>query len=488
MSEKQELLIKKAYEEVEKHKNEVENDPYRLAYHLMPPVGLLNDPNGLVQFNGVYHVFYQWNPFETAHGAKFWGHYSSKDMINWREEPVALVPSEWYEKNGCYSGSAIEWEGKLYLFYTGNVKLEDGTRETYQCLAISTDGIHFEKFGPVLNLPEGYTAHFRDPKVWRADGRFYMILGAQTLEEKGAAALFVSDDLYNWLPAGRVAGAGMNGLGEFGYMWECPDLIHLDGKDVLLVSPQGLEPSGYLYNNIFQSGYFTGRLDGTSAQFEHGPFTELDRGFDFYAPQTFLADGGRTILYAWMGITDEAEAYQPTVEKGWVHALTIPRVLSLKGDKLFQAPVEEMKMLRKDEMIIQNAKTAEITGLNGKAAELLLDTILVGAGDFTIRFRNEAELCYDADKREMSLQRRNFRTGNPETRTCKLAELNSLHIFMDHSSLEIFINGGEEVFTARYFPNPGDELISFHGDAEFNFAKWTLDKMQIGRILNRGGL
>src|SRR5690606_27727101 len=122
MSGKELLLMEKAYNEVNKYRDKVLDDPYRLNYHLMPPVGLLNDPNGLIQYKGHYHVFYQWNPFATAHGAKFWGHYSSKDMVNWQEEPIALVPSEWYERNGCYSGSAIELDGKLYLFYTGNVK------------------------------------------------------------------------------------------------------------------------------------------------------------------------------------------------------------------------------------------------------------------------------------------------------------------------------------------------------------------------------
>lgn len=140
-------LFNAAYEQAKKNKKVIESDNNRLHFHLMPAVGLLNDPNGFIQFKGVYHVFFQWNPFETAHGAKFWGHYSSTDLINWNEEPIALAPDEWFDKNGCYSGSAVEHEGKMYLFYTGNVKEENGDRSTYQCLAISEDGIHFEKRG-----------------------------------------------------------------------------------------------------------------------------------------------------------------------------------------------------------------------------------------------------------------------------------------------------------------------------------------------------
>ncbi len=94
----------------------------------------MNDPNGLVYYKGKYHVFFQWNPFDTKHTFKCWGHYSSTDFIHWEVHPPALVPSEWYEKDGCYSGSAIVYDNKLYLFYTGNVKTTDGGRETYQCL------------------------------------------------------------------------------------------------------------------------------------------------------------------------------------------------------------------------------------------------------------------------------------------------------------------------------------------------------------------
>ncbi|WP_316572111.1 sucrose-6-phosphate hydrolase [Neobacillus sp. YIM B06451] len=485
MTDKEALLVQKAYEEVDKYKEQVEKDPYRLNYHLMPPVGLLNDPNGLVQYKGTYHVFYQWNPFDTAHGAKFWGHYSTRNMINWREEPIALAPSEWYERNGCYSGSAVEWEGKLYLFYTGNVKLDDGTREAYQCVAVSRDGIHFEKKGPVIKLPEGYTAHFRDPKVWWKNGRWYMVIGAQTVNGKGAVALFSSDDLISWRESGKIAGDGMNGLADFGYMWECPDLIRLEGKDVLLVSPQGLDPSGHFYNNLFQSGYFIGTLDYESAQFRHGPFTELDRGFDFYAPQTFIDDKGRTILYAWMGITDENESSHPTLINRWVHALTIPRELSLHGDKVYQRPIYELSLLRKNRVEIENVelagKATQFNGVMGKSVELLLDSLKVNNGGFRIRFRSEAELFYDSDKREISLIRKNFKTGEPERRTCALSDLTQLRIYMDHSSLEIFVNEGEEVFTARYFPNMEDETISFYGKASFSLVKWDLDKLKIQR-------
>ncbi|MBG9658021.1 sucrose-6-phosphate hydrolase [Cytobacillus firmus] len=470
-------FFKKASEEAERNRHLVRQDPNRLKYHLMPPVGLLNDPNGLIQFKGTYHVFYQWNPFDTAHGAKYWGHYTSRNLIHWKEEPIALAPDQWYDRNGCYSGSAIEFDGKLYLFYTGNVKNEDGRRETYQCLAVSEDGIHFDKKGPVLELPKGYTAHFRDPKVWEKNGSFYMIVGAQTLKQEGAAVLFASKDLYHWEEKGKIAGAWMNGLEDFGYMWECPDLFELDGQEILLVSPQGLEPSGYEYHNLFQSGYFAGKLDYEKAIFNHGSFAELDRGFDFYAPQTFKDDSGRRILYGWMGITDEDESSQPTVSYRWIHALTMPRVLDMKNGRLIQIPVEELKKLRKDKTELHdveiNGERLQLDGIGGKTAELLLK--FFKNIRFKMDFRNEASLTYNPDQKEIQLHRRNVRTGMQESRICKISSLSKLHVFMDQSSLEIFINGGEEVFTARYFPDPEDETIFFSGDAGFSVSMWNLE-------------
>ncbi len=478
MTEREHLLIQKANEEVSLYKTLVEQDPFRLNYHLMPPVGLLNDPNGLIHFKGNYHVFYQWNPFETAHGAKYWGHYTSKDLIHWETQPIALAPSEWYEKNGCYSGSAIESDGKLYLFYTGNVKREDGTRETYQCLAVSSDGIKFTKYGPVIKVPDGYTAHFRDPKVWKHGDLWYMVLGAQTLSEQGAVVLFFSKDLFQWNEAGKIAGDGMNGLKDFGYMWECPDLIHLNDKDILLTSPQGLEPLGHLYSNLFQSGYFIGELDYENHRFEHGPFIELDRGFDFYAPQTFVDDNGRTIMFGWMGITDDTEAHHPTVSQRWLHALTIPRELVLRDGKVYQMPVKELNKLRKNNTSISDLVIDNDTGMHaeikGECLELKLDSIQLSGVQFQINIRNEAIFIYDQGKREASLQRRNVRTNLMETRTCRLESLEKLQIFIDTSSIEIFINDGEETFTSRYFPKLSEEKIIFSGEAQFNLMKWDL--------------
>ncbi len=476
-------LISQANAEVEKHQQKVQSDDYRLGFHLMPPVGLLNDPNGFIQFQGVYHLFYQWNPFKTGHGAKFWGHYTSKDLVNWTHEKIALAPSDWFDKNGCYSGSAVSDAGKIKLFYTGNVKDENGNRETYQCLAESENGIDFVKKGVVIELPEGYTAHFRDPKVWRHQGDWYMIIGAQSEDLQGKAALFKSVDLLEWQLLGNVAGSNEGELGDFGYMWECPDLFSLQGKDVLIVSPQGLEPEGILYNNVYQSGYFVGQLNYETGKMSHGPFVELDRGFEFYAPQTTVDEQGRRLLYAWMGVPEQAEDQHPTIDFKWVHAMTLPRELVLVGERLYQKPVDELKQLRKNEVVYENevltSVTKQLKHVNGDQLELVIDFHRNEADTFEIAIRDEARIIYDKSEERLTLQRKSFsdRDRAVEARHCMLSQLRQLRIFLDTSSIELFANDGEEVFTARIFPEKEKKEISFtavNGTTEFTVRKWDI--------------
>ncbi len=478
MNKKQ--VIESVHQRIKQFELLVHQDPFRLAYHLMPPVGLLNDPNGFIQFNGRYHLFYQWNPFATSHGAKFWGHYSSSNLVEWVEEEIALTPTDAYDRNGCYSGSAIEHNEKLYLFYTGNVKRES-TRETYQCLAISSDGIQFEKKGPILHLPEGFTPHFRDPKVWKQGNTWFMVIGAQDIMEQGCVVLFSSRDLYNWNNEGVIAGSNRQGLGDHGYMWECPDLFSVDGQDVLLVSPQGMEAQGFQFNNLYQSGYFIGKLDLETKLFQHGSFQELDRGFDFYAPQTTEDSRGRRLLFAWMGITDSNEALHPTIANGWVHAMTLPRELIVKDNKLLQQPVSELTLLRKNgesyrETVVED-ETIQLSGVQGAVLELELNQFQFDTKtSFTIEFRKYARLTFNAVRQEMILERKRLTGDGMEKRGTSLISLTSLHIFLDRSSIEIFVNDGEETFTARIFPDPNEERIEFasRGKVRFDLNYWEL--------------
>jgi len=462
--------------------NRKTEDQFRPKFHMTPPFGLMNDPNGFVYFGGKYHTFYQWNPNKTTHGTKYWGHFSSENLVEWKHETSALAPGDWFDRNGCYSGSAIEHEGNLILMYTGNVINKVGDRETYQCMAISKDGMTFDKKGPVLHLPEGYTAHFRDPKVWKKEDTWYMVVGAQSETKMGKVTLLSSTNLTDWEHHGAIAGSHMNGLADFGYMWECPDLFSLGEKDVLIVSPQGLEAKGDDYHNLFQSGYFIGEMDYQTKQYSHGAFTELDRGFDFYAPQTTVGANGQRILIAWMGMPDEGEKHHPTINDGWIHAMTIPRELTLMDGKLSQKPVKEMEKLRRNEVRYDHVSISDnprkFKGVSGKSIELMIDILTNKSEAFCISISNDIQICFNSKTKVFSLTRMNFQTKADEVRKCKVEELYSLNIFIDVSTIEIFINGGEEVFSSRFFSekSEGEVLFLSIGEVSLNIKKWEMDQ------------
>lgn len=452
MTDREQSMRQAVQEELAKRDDD-DKDPHRLTFHLDAPSGLINDPNGLVFFKGNYHLFFQWNPFETSHGAKFWGHATSTNLLTWKLQSPALAPIEWYEKNGCYSGSAVVWNERLYLFYTGNVKSSEG-RETYQCLAISDDGVSFHKQGPVVYLPKGYTAHFRDPKVIRQDDAWIMLIGAQAESGRGAVVSYKSDNLYDWSLDRVIDETKIDGAVEMGYMWECPDFIDYGEYNILMMSPQGMEPIGLSFHNLFQSGYVVSSNNQVDLEQSFGPFRELDHGFDFYAPQSYVLPDGRHILIAWMGMSDETEAFHPTIDNGWVHALTMPRELRWDGHNLLQSPVRELREMRSSRkwegsllkgMTIPNSQSGTL--------ELVVEPVDEGDDCFTFSFHDEVFLNYNKQTKRFTLKRRHLKTGMDEVRQCQLHELMKLHVIIDQSSVEVFINDGSTTFTTRFFPD-----------------------------------
>ena len=257
--------LKKLVNFIEKNEKErVNKDYWRLKFHLMPPVGWLNDPNGLCEFNGEYHIFYQYSPFDANGGIKLWGHYTSKDFINYKNNGTEIFADQPFDCHGAYSGSTIVHNGKMNIFYTGNVKhvgehdyISSG-RGHNTVLLVSEDGKTFTNKKLIMtndDYPENMTCHVRDPKVWMENNKFYMVQGARDKDDIGQVLLFESDDMINWNVINIIKSES-----KFGYMWECPDLFNVDGKNILLISPQGIDAEGIKYNNIYQSGYYI--IDG----------------------------------------------------------------------------------------------------------------------------------------------------------------------------------------------------------------------------------
>ena len=276
----------------------VSQSEYLPKYHIYPKSGLMNDPNGLAYFNGEYNFFYQWFPFEPNHGMKHWGHLTSKDLLTWDDKYIALTPNMEYEKNGCYSGNAIEKDGLLYLFYTANYKTESG-KIPKQAVAIMDKAGNIEKYinNPIIDgAPVDMTGEIRDPFVFRKDEKYYMLLGAKSKKEKGALLLYTSEDLLKWDYMGEISLPI-----DTGYMLECPSFIEVDGKDVMILSPMGLEKEELKYQNQFSTLYLVGKLDIENMKFDLEYMDEVDSGFDFYASQAFYGKDNKPMMVSWFG-------------------------------------------------------------------------------------------------------------------------------------------------------------------------------------------
>ncbi|MED4007283.1 sucrose-6-phosphate hydrolase [Priestia aryabhattai] len=447
--------------ELEALKDKAIKDSWQPIYHIHPQYGLMNDPNGLVQLNGEYHVFYQWYPYGAMHGMKHWAHVKSTDLVTWERLPVALTPTEEYESHGAYSGGAIKKDGQGLLFYTGNVKYEDGSRSANQCIAMLKRDGSVEKYThnpAVRGVPDGYTGHVRDPKVWKENDTYYMLLGAQRENETGALIVYESSDALQWSFKGEV----QTSLPDFGYMWECPDYFKLDGKDVFVFSPQGIKADGHDFHNIYNVIYAVGIFDVESLTFEMEYYREIDKGFDFYAPQTFQDESGRRLLFAWIGNPD---VDYPSDEYGWAHALTLPRELSLEGNELVQKPVEELNKLRDQAVHFRGTLKNEeviIDEATNNAYEINMTFREIGAKQFGLELFNSKEeelrLVFDTEKQEVRLDRSSFHhqyaTEYGVVRSEKWTASNEVdvRVFVDKSIVEIYINGGKIVFTSRVFP------------------------------------
>lgn len=440
--------IKKAQKEINAKKALMKNALMRQRYHFMAEEGWLNDPNGLIFFRGKYHFFYQYNPYDSFWGSMHWGHAVSDDLLHWDYLPVALAPSEPYDdhkEGGCFSGSAIEHDGKLFLIYTGTANYGDGFVQT-QCVAYSEDGIHFEKYenNPVITAPKGYDpANFRDPKVWEHEGRFYLVCGAKK-DDLAKALLYRSDNLLEWEFVNVMA----ESRGELGNMFECPDFFPIEDKYVLMFSPMGL--------NERTCVYLVGDMDYKTGTFYHTVMGEIDWGFDYYAPQSFLDAKGRRLIVGWANAWDWMPFWKdwgPTYKEHWCGSFAIPRQVRLMPDNTLQfLPVEELKSLRTEENVRYNVEVedgpVDVSAGDGVAFEcrLVLDLERTTAETVVLELRSDGKfksvVCLDLKHGQMTFDR-NQGDGWSRGQTkspLKLLDkkLLDIHFFSDQSSIEVF--------------------------------------------------
>lgn len=432
---------------------------YTPTYHLSPLIspeskmGWMNDPNGFCILKDEYHLFYQYNPESSlVPGIARWGHAKSKDLVYWEHLPIALYPDQWYDKDGVFSGSALIEDDVMTIFYTGNVNHpgKSPDHEQHQIMATTTDGVSFSKFGIVINGSD-HQPNFRDPKVWKHEDTYYMVLGNSFHNSTlGRVLLYASKDKITWEEVSVLGESN----GTLGYMWECPDFFEMDdGRFILLFSPQGIEPQGDKYRNLYQTGYIIGCFDYKTNLFTlTQDFRELDHGHDFYATQTIKDKCGERVLIAWNDMWDENYPEGPDGSTG---QMTLARTLKLTPDgQLLQQPVQAImdavgrelysgKVCRDTKVKLDNnAARIEIHSSSKNSISLVIES---EGGNYTVT------ISYDSEEGSITLDRGGV-DGVRRTKYRPTMDELKMVVYIDSSSIELFMGNGEVTMSSRMFP------------------------------------
>lgn len=319
----------------------------------------------------------------------------------------------------------------------------------------TTDGVTFTLKENLLrnsHYPADMSCHVRDPYIIKDNDVYIMVSGGRTHQDLGCVLFYSSKDLVKRQYTGRAAARE-----PFGYMWECPNLIKVNGQSLLLVCPQGVAKRGVRFENIHQSGYFM--MDCEPAQeIILNDFVELDYGFDFYAPQVFNDEKGRSILIGWMGMPDAAYE-NPTKAHGWENALTLPRQLSWKNGRLIQYPIEETKALRREYMQY-DLQADFVIDLRTRVFETQIE---ICYDKFTIHLRRDVELHFAKGLLTLSLGESGY---GRKQRHAEILSIQTISIFSDNSCLEIYVNGGEYVLTTRLYDSCDDTSLQIDKPAK----------------------
>lgn len=417
----------------------------RDKYHFTVKLGWNNDPNGFSFFEGKYHLFYQYYPYDTKWGQMHWGHAISEDLVSFIEQEVAMAPSEDYDNDlGCFSGSAIVKDDILYAVYTGV-----GNNKQTQNLA-HLEGNQLIKYpnNPIIDdkmLPNGYDiTNFRDPYILYKNDYYYIFVGAKKLNNDASILLYKSKDLIKWQYVNIIYNRKDNNG-----MLECPSVAFFDDKMVLLFSPQE-QKSTEIYNNQNPCSvmYVIGKMDFEKDLFTPlTPMIEIDKGFDFYAPQ-ILTHNQNVYMIAWMNMWDKEYV---SSKDGYAGKMTIVKELTLINNHLYQSFNSQLFKYQRNSEKISNIKGVYQKNFN---SPILLKIALIDDNmQFVLTHLDSKEiiLSYRKEDRLITLSRR-LNDGIYENRfnimTSKDIEL---EIFIDYNSVEIIFDKGLTSMTSNVF-------------------------------------
>lgn len=403
--------------------------------HLKAPRGWINDPNGFIYYKGKYHLFYQHFPYAPQWGRMHWGHAVSDDLTDWEHLDIALFPSKTDDMDGCFSGSAVEKDGILHIFYTGIRYEKYNPGNTNCCLddkfiasqlkITSKDGYTFDNFcnkktviPTINNIRIGDKVNTRDPKVWQGkNGSYYMILGSTSLGI-GRLLIYKSDNLEDWEYISYAKGK------KLGHMIECPDFFEVNDNGVLICSPMGLDKGNQTVCMLadFNESDCTVKISDNRKYFDYG--------FDLYAPQSTTDKDGRRVVTAWLRMPNK-------MEDNTIGMLCIPRVCEVKSNHIYFAPHPNIKAKF-------TKKIASPEEANGEA--YMIKTSLdenenINIGGYLIGRKN-GKVYTD---RTAVINGRTDVMNSFETPL--LNDGYDIEIYVDDYIVEVYINNGEYVIT-----------------------------------------
>ena len=419
---------------------------YKPKLHITPINNWMNDPNGLIYFNHEYHIFYQYFPYEPVWGTMHWGHKTSKDLVHFKDQGIALYPSKAYDANGCFSGSAIEVEQKLYLYYTGvkytqtseeDIHRSSGKIIQCQAMLISEDGYNFNNNAKQMIIPPIEDASIgdyydaRDPKVFKIKDTYFIVLGTKK-DNKGRILIYESKDAINW---------NLKSINEderLGDMVECPDLYNVDGKWIMTVSPMHTNHDGINYTSNCQYMLIDFDPDTGKITFESDPRL-IDLGYDYYAAQTFKDENNQTVILGWLRM--------PVPSHNWNGLYTFPRVIEYKNNHVYYhvhpSILKEFTSLS-DTIDDQNAYWISVDVQEG--SDLNIAGYLIKVQDGAI-LTDRSQVFAPPQRKPIGTQ---FKT--PVIK----GDIH-LDIFLDQNVIEIYINDGYYVLSNIIY-HQSDEL------------------------------
>jgi len=463
------------------------DDRHRPRYHLLPPTGWMNDPNGVAQWQGRYHVFYQHNPLAPRWAPPHWGHAVSDDLVHWQHLPLALTPDMPPEDDGgCWSGSLVDDGGVPTILYTGARGEEQTT-----CVATgSADLRDWRKHSgnPLARVPAALRGHtleaFRDPFVWREDGAWYALIGS-SVGGVGQVLLYGSRDLRSWQYLHPFVPEHADGVcDDTGQIWECPNFFSLGDRHVLMVSRwQG---TALTYPNALIGSYADRRFHPSRRE-------RLDWGYRcYYAPLSLLDDRGRRLMWGWL-------QEQRNVERAngsWAGVASLPRALTLEDGVVRQRFVPELEALRVEGMRLEDAAVAGVRelDLSGPALELRLTLTRGAAASSGLRLRHSASEYTDVtvawESGRLMVDTRQAKGAHATDYAVDTAPLAGdgatlqrvgLHVYLDHSVLELIADERQALSTRVYPSGPELHAVELVADGGVGHVE-RLEGWRLGAI------